>query len=319
MMQGAWSRTYHLIVLAARAAMGLLLLLGLVGFLLTARKAVGSQTYVAHNHQPLAITAAVGSPLTLGIRIEQGVEDYWASPDGLVLKLGRPLPQGLVSEFLASRAELVVVAPKAKRWGKSVSVPIDAGTGSSITTTFRLPATLDSYAPTTLDATLSGILIYLSGGRVLSEQTLAVQVPVRVHLVTAGALFSVTGRARLYQIFWGEQAFALLFVLFLGQPLWKNARALPRAWRERGFLPLARWFGRSCLLGLLCFLLLWVLLNQFSLTGGLFSPEKAEEIHTLSLSMSGSLGFVTMIVLLARATEKDLTATNISPPVFLKD
>src|SRR5690242_15489833 len=103
-------------------------IIGVPGYIFSARNYASHYAFLAQNGKPLKITAARGETVTIVMQVEDGIAGYWAS-NGIHLTL----------EGVSSR--LTVVAPKERDWGSTISAKMSQ---TNETITVRGSVTLPS-------------------------------------------------------------------------------------------------------------------------------------------------------------------------------
>ncbi len=218
------------------------LVLGTPGWIisgvLAANAASVSLSYGTNGGPPesLTITAARGETLTWTIHVGDGIPGYWASDTGLVLSLDGDAPS------------LVVLRPQPDTWDQAGSVEIfttGATAGLTITTTLTIPASISGPDQRSLSGSLAGTLEYpsetginLGNGPVpvYVDQTLDINIPVHLQLVSSGLLPWVSGLLPSY-LFAGEDLLSgvvlLASLVLMRRRHIASGKGVGRVWQSR--------------------------------------------------------------------------------------
>jgi hypothetical protein len=203
------------------------LLIGGIVYSLSVHNYTNQIVYKANNHQSLNVTAARGDSFifALPLPLEPGaIGDYWASTNGLTMKLdGVNIP-------------LTVVEPKAQTWNDTINVSLSANPNSSssspslITGNVTIPSSIGGPEEQVLSGTVSGEIFYpiLHSAIDFTDQTTTITIPIHLHLVprlnnlwSNGYLFFVFGAALLFLICLGTLSLAVwaLASVFANKPV----------------------------------------------------------------------------------------------------
>lgn len=201
------------------------LLIGGIGYSLSVRNYTNQIVYKANNHQSLNVTAARGDSFIFALPLPPGaIGDYWASTDGLTMKLeGVNIP-------------LTVVEPQAQTWNNTINVALSSSPNSSssspslITGSVTIPSSIGGPEEQVLSGTVSGEIFYpvLYTPSGFTDQATTITIPIRLHLVpqwnnfwSSGYLFFVLGAALLFLICLGIFSLAVwaLVSVFANKPI----------------------------------------------------------------------------------------------------
>lgn len=203
------------------------LLIGGIGYSLSVRNYTNQIVYKANNHQSLNVTAARGDSFIFALPLPldtSAIGDYWASIDGLTMKLeGVNIP-------------LTVVEPKAQTWNNTINVALSSSPNSLssspslITGSVIIPSSIGGPEERVLSGTVSGEIFYpvLYTPSGFTDQMTKITIPIRLHLVpqwnnlwSSGYLFFVLGAALLFLICLGIFSLAVwaLVSVFANKPV----------------------------------------------------------------------------------------------------
>lgn len=167
------------------------LLVGIPGYILSARNYASHYAVLARNEQALTITTARNEAITWGLELSDGIPGYWASSQGLHLN------------FKEIDEPILIVAPKAQTWGDKIQTTNSESDESLIVTgKIIIPPSVDGPEQRTLSGTISGTITYPSGGILFENKSLTVDIPVSIQLIAQNDMLLSGGWA--------------LFALFIG-------------------------------------------------------------------------------------------------------
>jgi hypothetical protein len=152
-------------------------IIGIPGFILSARNYAGHYSFLAENGKTLKITAARGETVTIAIQVSGTIAGYWAT-DGIQLTLN------------GVNTSLEVVAPKERTWGSTISTKMsETDETATVSGNVTLPSSIGGPEQRSISGTLSGLISYPYGGFLFSTKTLDVNVPVQLQLEPQSSTF----------------------------------------------------------------------------------------------------------------------------------
>lgn len=281
------------------------LLVGGVGYILSARTYTNQIVYKATNHQSLNVTTARGESFifALPLPLEQGaIGDYWASSGGLTMKLeGENIP-------------LTVVGPKAQTWGNTINIALYSNVNNSspslITGSVAIPSSLSGPEERVLSGTISGEIfypIYQNGPLGFTDGMTTITIPIHLHLVpqwsyrwSSGYLFFALCAALFFLICLGTFLLALwaLVSVFAHNPVIAPGSAIrvARSGFKRAIQTALRVIG-DILLVLLVAGLSWFILARLTSVDQIPTPNL---IMLLNLLFPGMIGLSWLANVVAR-------------------
>ncbi|GHO93670.1 hypothetical protein KSF_037180 [Reticulibacter mediterranei] len=157
-------------------------IIGIPGYILSARNYADHYSFIAENGKTLKITAARGETVTIAIQVSGTIAGYWAT-DGIQLTLN------------GVNTPLTIVAPKERTWGSTISTKLSAtDETATVSGNFTVPSSIGGPEQRTISGTLSGTISYPSGGFMFSTKTYDVNVPVQLQLEPQSSTFWSGGR-----------------------------------------------------------------------------------------------------------------------------
>jgi len=152
-------------------------IIGIPGYILSARNYAVHYSFLAENGQTLKITADRGETIIIGIPVNGTIAGYWAT-DGIQLSL------------TGVNTPLMVVAPKEREWGSTISTKMsETNETTTVNGSVTIPSSVGGPEQRTISGTLSGTISYPSGGFLFSTQMLNVNVPVQIQLEPQSNMF----------------------------------------------------------------------------------------------------------------------------------
>ncbi|MBO0796154.1 MAG: hypothetical protein J2P36_35125 [Ktedonobacteraceae bacterium] len=261
---------------------------GTAGYILSARNYSSHNAFLVHNGQPLKVTTARGENITLALQINDGISGYWASDQGLELRLdGVDTP-------------LLVVGPKEQTWGSTITTSSKDTGEFTVAGSVTLPSSISGPETRPLSGTLSGRIVYPSGGILFQDKVLDISVPIQIQLIPQGSQLWSGGRL-LFDIFAGLDLLCGALLLLLA--VWPLLRAIfgKRGTRESS-APRDSWqqfkdwlwaLGGGLFLAAVCTLLLVGLFAGLTSAG--ISTPAPDDVRGLNLLMPGIVGLSVLL------------------------
>jgi len=251
------------------------------------------------NNQPITLTTARNESFILAIQIDDGINGYWASPGGLSLNLN---VDGEDMSF-------VVVPPRPQGWnGAVVTTSSSDGVSYKVSGTVTLPASIGGPEQRLLTGTLTGKIVYAQGPGYITDQSIDVNVPVTLQLVSQSSYLWSSGTI-LYEIFvWLDILSAVILLLLAAIPLVRaikmRSQFLGTTTRSQLKLP-----KTSTLVLLSAFLVplsllffsvpLWVLFTIVTTSGYLVTPASITTTNMVIPALMG-IAFALNVIALIR-------------------
>jgi hypothetical protein len=257
----------------------LLALIGIVGYTLAARNYATHSSFLAQNGMPLKIVATRSEIIALSVEIPVANRGYWATDQGIILTLD------------GVRTPLVVIGPKPKDWGDTISGSVDDSL--TLAGSVTIPSSIGGPLRRSLSGQLSGRILYPGAGRIsFQEETTEINIPLQLQLMPSG---TIEGRL-LFDAFstWNIVFFGVLFLGLFAILIWSLVSPQHRGPTVLGNL------GGGIFVGIICALILWGLF-ALSTSIGMSTPLNDEISHRnlLIACIAGGSLLVIYITLLA--------------------
>jgi hypothetical protein len=200
-------------------------LLGIVGYITALQNYVDHHVYTVQGNKAITITTARNQAFILVIPINDGIETYWASPSGLLLR------------FDGENTPLMVVPPKPQDWGDIlVTTMSENHTSYKISGTVTIPDSIGGPEERQLMGRLSGSIVYAQYQGDFTDQNIDVNVPITIQLVSQSSYFWSSGVIG-YEIFaWLDILFGALVLVLAAISLVKAVKMRRQLLRTTPFL-----------------------------------------------------------------------------------